>query len=303
MSVASAPHSAFELHSVRSPNSEYIASWNGVLTPKWLRFRHLLSSNGQVHSDLAYPRLDIRRGHRVLDVACGFGETSLELADRVGPLGSVLGLDCARAFVEIAQRERHITGVGNVEYRVADIETAELAPRSFDVAVSRFGIMYCASPVRALRAIARSLVPGGPLGLIAWRSLADNPCWSLAERIALRHLPPPGEQAQSCGPGPFSMADRETNERILQAAGFESVVSTQLDAELCVGRTLEEAIDYQMLVGPAGFVIREAGAAGERAVSDIQWELTRVLDDYIREDGSVWLPSSTWFVSARTPRD
>src|SRR5687767_12735495 len=99
-----------------APNASFIEHWNGILTPKWLRFRHLLSSNGQIHSDVAYPRLDIRRGHRVLDVACGFGETTLELADRVGPLGHVLGLDCTRSFIEIAERERRIAGVSNVEY-------------------------------------------------------------------------------------------------------------------------------------------------------------------------------------------
>jgi SAM-dependent methyltransferase len=283
-------------------NAPYIECWNGILTPKWLRFRHLLSSNGQVHSDLAYPKLDIRRGHRVLDVACGFGETTLELADRVGPLGSVLGIDCTQSFIEIAQREGHNSGVMNVEYRLADIETAELAPRSFDAAVSRFGIMYCASPVRALRAIGRALVPGGQLGLIAWRGIADNACWGLAEQVALRHLPRPGELAQTCGPGPFSMADRETNARILQASGFEEFTITSIDAELCVGRSLEEALEYQLVVGPAGFVIREAGEAGQHALPGIRRELSQLLQDHRRADGSVWLGSSTWFAAARKPQ-
>jgi SAM-dependent methyltransferase len=285
------------------PNAPYIECWNDVLTPKWLRFRHLLSGNGRIHSDLAYPRLSIRRGQRVLDVACGFGETTLELGDRVGPLGSVLGLDCTSAFIEIAEREREISGVNNVEYWVADIDDVLLPARAFDAAVSRFGIMFCASPVRALRTIARALVPGGELGLICWRSVAHNPCWALAEEVALRHAPPPGEQAQTCGPGPFSMADRETDERILHAAGFEDVRFVQQDAELCVGRTLQEAIDYQMLVGPAGYVIREAGAAGVEATPAIRAELRRVLQPHLRSDGSVWLASSTWFLRARTPRD
>ncbi|HKP60671.1 MAG TPA: class I SAM-dependent methyltransferase [Polyangiales bacterium] len=285
------------------PNAPFIECWNDVLTPKWLRFRHLLSGNGAIHSDLAYPRMSIRRGQRVLDVACGFGETSIELADRVGPLGSVLGVDCTSAFIEIAEREREIAGVNNVEYWVADIDDVELPPHAFDVAVSRFGIMFCASPVRALRAIKRALVPGGELGLICWRGVADNPCWKLAEDVALYHLPPPGEQAQSCGPGPFSMGDRETDERILQAAGFEDVRIVQQDAELCVGNTLTEAIDYQMLVGPAGYVLREAGERGQLAAPAIRTELGRMLARHQRNDGSVWLPSSTWFLRARTPRD
>jgi ubiquinone/menaquinone biosynthesis C-methylase UbiE len=303
MSVASANPSASERPEGATPNASFIECWNHILTPKWLRFRHLLSGNGQIHSDMAYPRLDIRRGHRVLDVACGFGETTLELADRVGPLGSVLGLDCTRSFIEIAERERHIAGVSNVAYELADIDSAPLPPRAFDVAVSRFGVMYCASPVRALRAIGRALTPGGQIGLIAWRSLANNPCWSIAEQIALRHVPPPGEQAQTCGPGPFSMSDLETNHSIMAAAGFKEVSIAQLDASLCVGRTLQEATEYQMVVGPAGYVIREAGEAGLRAAADIQNALSQALRSYRRSDGSVWLDSSTWFISGRTPRE
>jgi SAM-dependent methyltransferase len=285
------------------PNAAYIECWNDVLTPKWLSFRHLLSGNGQIHSDLAYPRLGIRRGQRVLDVACGFGETTLELADRVGPLGSALGLDCTQAFIDIAEREREISGVSNAEFRLADIEDVLLPAHAFDVAVSRFGIMFCASPVRALRTIARALVPGGELGLICWRSVAHNPCWGLAEQVALHHVPAPGEQAQTCGPGPFSMADRDTDERILAAAGFEDVRIVQQDAQLCVGRTLQEAVDYQVRVGPAGYVIREAGARGERAMPAIRAELSKAFQPHLRSDGSVWLASSTWFLRARTPRD
>jgi len=301
MTVANTSKDAFDAVPA-GPNAEYVECWNDVLTPKWVRFRHLLSGNGQVHSDLAYPSLDVRAGQRALDVACGFGENTLELAERVGKSGSALGIDCTRAFVEIARREARVAGAHNVAYQLGDIERAELAPHSFDVAVSRFGIMYCASPVRALRAIGRALVPGGRLGLIAWRRIADNQCWELAERIALRHLPRPGAEAQTCGPGPFSMADRETNLRILAAAGFEHASATRLDAELCVGRTLEEAIEYQMMVGPAGYVIREAGERGARALPRIRGELEQALRAHQRSDGSVWLGSSTWFLHARTPR-
>jgi len=188
-----------------------------------------------------------------------------------------------------------------VEYWLSDIETARLPARAYDVAVSCFGLMFCASPVRALRAIRRALVPGGRVGLVAWRSIDHNPCWGLAEQVALRHLPRPGERAASCGPGPFSLADPETNRRIMEAAGYESVTLTRHDAALCVGRSLAEAIEYQMLVGPAGFVIREAGEAGEAAAPAIRAELASTLQAHVRLDASVWLPSSTWFVQARVP--
>lgn len=284
-----------------SANAPFIACWNDVLTPKWVRFRHLLSGAGQIHSDIAYATLPLRRGDRVLDVGCGFGETTLELADRVGPEGSVLGLDCGRAFLEIAAHEQRTAGVDNVRYCEADLETASLAPASFDLAVSRFGIMFCASPVRALRNLRAALRGGGVLGLVCWRSIADNPCWGAAEAVALRHLGAPTEPSASCGPGPFAMADAATNTRILQAAGFEDIRHRRIDRPVCVGRDVDEALAYQLMVGPAGFVMREAGAIGCASQPVVERELRGLLADHQRADGSVWMDSSTWFVTARAP--
>ena len=284
-----------------SPNAPYIACWNDILAPKWLRYRHLLSGNGQIHSDVAYPQLQLRPGDHVLDVASGFGENSLELAQRVGSSGRVLGLDCTEAFVQIARREGAAAQVTNVEYLSADIETAPLKAECFDLAVSRFGLMFCASPVRALRAVARALKPKAQVALITWRSLADNPCWKLAEEIALAHLPAPGADGATCGPGLFALSDADTNTRILHAAGFEQVEAQRIDRKVCVGRTLEEAGDYQMAVGPAAFVIREAGDRSLAAHAEIQQALRRLHRRHQRADGSVWLDSSTWFVTARRP--
>ncbi len=101
-------------------NDDFIACWNEILTPKWIRFRHLLSGNGKLHSDVAIPRFDIRPGSRVLDFGCGFGETSLEIVRLVGPLGEVLGLDCTAAFLEIANHERDEAGLRNVRYELGE---------------------------------------------------------------------------------------------------------------------------------------------------------------------------------------
>ena len=99
---------------VAAENLGFVGCWNEILTPKWIRFRHLLSGNGKLHSDVAMPRFGIRPGQRVLDFGCGFGETTLELGRLVGPSGSVLGLDCTSSFVEIATRERDRARVANV---------------------------------------------------------------------------------------------------------------------------------------------------------------------------------------------
>jgi ubiquinone/menaquinone biosynthesis C-methylase UbiE len=156
-------------------NDEFISCWNDILTPKWIRFRHLLSGNGKLHSDVAIPRFGIRLGDRVLDFGCGFGETSLELGRRVGPSGEVLGLDCTSSFIDIANRERDEAGLSHVRYELGDAQVHRLEASHFDVAFARFGVMFFESAVRALRNVHAALVPGGKVCLIVWRSLVAEP--------------------------------------------------------------------------------------------------------------------------------
>lgn len=280
-------------------NEDFIGCWNDILTPKWIRFRHLLSGNGKLHSDVGIPLFDIRPGNRVLDFGCGFGETSLELGRRVGPSGEVLGLDCTTAFIDIANRERDEAGLRNVRYELGDAQEHPLQASYYDVAFARFGVMFFESAVRALRNVHRALVPGGKLCLIVWRRLADNPAWGLAKTVVREFLPPPGPAAQTCGPGPFSWADEETDRSMLAAAGFTEVELFQRnDLDMCIGRTVEEAIDYQLLVGPSGEIVREAGEEGRRLQPEIRARLAEALRPHLREDG-VYLPSSTWLIMAR----
>src|SRR5689334_1007431 len=280
-------------------NEGFVACWNEILTPKWIRFRHLLSGNGKIHSDIAMPRFEIRPGQRVLDIGCGFGETCLEIGRLVTPSGEVVGLDCTDAFLEIANRERDASGLSHVRYEVGDAQVFALPANHFDVAFARFGVMFFESAVRALRNMHRALKPGGKVCLIVWRSLADNPAWGAAKKIVLQYLPPPGDAAQSCGPGPFSWADEETDRRMLEAGGFSDVeLFERIDADICVGRTVEEAIEYQILVGPSGEIVREAGEEGQRRLPEIRKALAKLMEANLREDG-VYLPSSTWAIVAR----
>ena len=287
------------MNDIAADNLGFVECWNEILTPKWIRFRHLLSGNGKIHSDIAYGDFGIRPGDKVLDIGCGFGETALEIAEIVGPAGEVVGIDCTDAFLGIANEERDQAGAMNVRYEIGDAQVCDLPESYFDVAYSRFGVMFFQSAVRALRNANRALKPGGKVCLIVWRSLADNPCWGAAKEVALRHLPPPGEDAATCGPGPFSMASEETDRAMLAAAGFTEVdVFKQIDADVCIGRDIEEAIDYQLLVGPSGEIVREAGELGQQRLPALREDLHELMAPYLRDDG-VWMPSSTWAIMAR----
>jgi SAM-dependent methyltransferase len=281
-------------------NDDFIACWNQILTPKWVQFRHLLSGNGKIHSDVAFSRyIELRPGQRVLDIGCGFGETCLEIGQKVGPQGQVTGIDCTAEFLAIANRERDQAGATNVRYIKGDAQDHAFAQDYFDLAFSRFGIMFFASAVRALRNARRALKPGGRMMAIVWRTLTDNPCWGDAKQIALRHLPPPGDGAMTCGPGPFSMADEDTDRAMFAAAGFAEVdLFERMDLDICIGCTIEEAIDYQILVGPSGEIIREAGDEGQRKLPTIRSEMAEHFRPFVRADGQVWMPSSTWVIGA-----
>ena len=280
-------------------NDDFISCWNEILVPKWNRFRHLLSGNGAVHSSMAYEYFDIQPGDKVLDIGCGYGETCLEMGKMVGPEGEVLGLDCTETFLDIANKERDEAGLDNVKFVLGDAQTYALPENYYDVVYSRFGVMFFQNIVYALKNAHKTLKPGGKLCMIVWRTIGDNPCWGMAKEIALKHLPPPGDSAQTCGPGPFALADEETDRAMLRAAGFEKVdLFKRNDADVCIGTSLEEAIDFQILVGPSGEIIREAAELGQEKLPEVREDMRKSMENYVR-DGGVYMPSSTWLIMAR----
>ena len=281
-------------------NEGFVRCWNEILTPKWTRFRHLLSGNGEEHSSVAFERgtFEVRPGEHVLDIGCGFGETCLHMARMVTESGSVLGIDCTQAFIDVAERERVEAGVRNVRYELADAQVCRLPDEHFDLAFSRFGVMFFESAVAAMRNAHRALKPGGRLYLVVWARLADNPAWKVAKDVALKYLPPPGTGAATCGPGPFSMSDEETDRLMLQAAGFTQIDRfDRIDIDMRVGTDIDEAIDYQILVGPSGEIIREAGDLGQARLPEIRRDLEEIYRDHVRPDG-VYMPSSSWAIAA-----
>lgn len=284
-------------------NDVVIEAWNTVLYDKFVRFKHLLVAGLAGHSDELLARNLFPVGARVLDVGCGFGDSTIRIARAVGPRGAAVGVDCAEKFVRAAEREAAEVGVSNAQFFGADVQGGDLHG-PYDHAFSRFGTMFFMMPGVALRNIRSALKPGGVLTQIVWRKREDNP-WLHDAELKVREIVPVVSHENTdqvhCGPGPFSMAGPDMVSSMLMSAGFTGVAFERFDTDICIGRDLEDAIEFATALGPAGEIIRLAGADGERLRPTVVAALRQTLARYVRGDG-VWAPSSTWFISARRAR-
>lgn len=238
-----------------APDSALVDFWNEVLAPKFIRYRHILVGGLSRHSEAVFPRLNIGAGHRILDVGCGFGDTAIRLAAQTGPAGQVLGVDCCQAFLDHAWDAAEKMWVPNVRFARCDMEQVIATP-PFDMVFSRFGTMFFANPVTGLRSMRMALKPGGRLAHIVWRRREDNPWLISARDIVRQFLPAPGQDALTCGPGPFSMADKAVTRAQMEAAGFADIRFERIDAKVNVGRDIADAIAFQLAIGPAGETFR-----------------------------------------------
>ncbi len=281
-------------------DTAFVQFWNEVLAPKFIRFKHILVGGLSKHSEAIFPTLPVHQGDRVLDVGCGFGDTAIRLAALVGPDGSVTGIDCCDAFLDDARREARARGLTNVSFVRGDAEIV-LPTNQFDFVFARFGTMFFANPVAGLRNMRKALRPGGRMVHIVWRTRADNPWLSMAKDIVLRFLPPPGEDAQTCGPGPFSMTNEDTVRAMMTAAGYGEIEFRRVDAPVLVGKDVSDAIAFQLAIGPAGEVFREAGALAEEKRLEIEAALAQAISRQTLSDDGIVMESSSWVISAINP--
>jgi ubiquinone/menaquinone biosynthesis C-methylase UbiE len=285
---------------VASANEEAIEAWDGPLFDRFLQFRHLLTEGLGVHGEEALRLVPPAAGERVLDIGCGFGDTTQRIADLVGPTGAVLGVDAASRFIEAASRDAEEAGVRNARFAVADIEATSFEER-FDLAFSRMGTMFFANPVAALRNVRGALVGGGRLAMVVWRAKVENDWVYRAQTITERFLTKPEEYDEpTCGPGPFSMANADTTSGILRSAGFEDISLRRCDRPIVIGLDLDEAVELVMSLGPAGEILRLAGERAAHLHEPITEALREGLADWAGPDG-VTAPASTWIVTARAP--
>jgi ubiquinone/menaquinone biosynthesis C-methylase UbiE len=285
---------------VSSANAEAIEAWDGPLFDRFVRFREILTTGLGNHGEEALRLFPPRPGQRVLDVGCGFGDTTQRIAGLVAPDGEAVGVDAASNFIDMAARESEDAGVSNARFAVVDVQFDDLGG-PYDMAFSRMGTMFFANPVAALRNVRGALRPGGRLAMVVWRDRVANEWMYRAQQIVENIVSRPDEYDEpTCGPGPFSMANADTVTDILVHSGFEDIQLNRCDLPILIGHDVQEAMDLAMALGPGGEILRLQGERAAHLHGEVRDALREGLSEFETVDG-VRAPASTWIVSATAP--
>ena len=275
---------------------DQIQYWNETAGPKWVRYQETLDAQIGPLGREAMDRTAVRPGERVLDVGCGCGDTTIELAKRVGPSGKVLGVDVSAPMLEHASRRITAAGVKNATVERGDAGAHRFEPGSFDVLFSRFGVMFFPDPTAAFANLRGALRAGGRLGFICWQPIDRNswvmiPVMAAAQHVALP--PPPGPEE----PGPFSFADPDRVRRILGGAGFENVAVDPYETafDVAAGGTMDEAVEFIMQIGPMSVALKDASEDQKQRVAGAVRE---AFAPHVTPEGTVRLGAACWIVSA-----
>ena len=284
---------------VAAANAEAIEAWDGPLFDVFVKYRHVVVAGLKQFGDEALRLYPPPPGGRVLDIGCGFGDTTQDLAELVGPEGSALGIDAAPHFIAAAREEAGEAGVANARFAVVDPESTPFAPdERFDYAFSRMGTMFFANPVAALRNVREALVPGAQLVMCVWRSKEENEWAIRPQQITERFVTKPDEYEEpTCGPGPFSMGNADTASGILKSAGYADITLRRCDLPFGSGADLDEAVSLAMSLGPAGEILRLQGERAEHLHEPIREAIREGMAEFATDDG-VLTPASVWIVSA-----
>ena len=233
-------------------------------------------------------------GRRVLDVGCGCGHTSLQLAVAVGATGNVVGLDISVPMTGVGTRRAAGAGFGRLRFVAADAQTDDLGG-PYDAVFSRFGVMFFADPVTAFGNIRSAVVTGAPLSFVCWQPVSENPWMTTANRAAMAivDFAPRGVGAAD----PFAFGDPEQVRTILGDAGWADVeiVPHVTDIAIGGGGTVDEAVELMIELGPA-----KAALEGQAATKcdEVRAAMRAALAPH-HHGGAVWLSGATWLVSAR----
>jgi ubiquinone/menaquinone biosynthesis C-methylase UbiE len=272
-------------------NEDQIALWNGTAGQAWVERQASLDRLFEPFERLLADVAAEHKAQRVLDVGCGTGATTLAVARRLGAQAEATGVDISEPMIALARERAQREGL-NARFVSTDAQTHPFDAGSFDLIVSRFGVMFFEEPVAAFTNLRRAAKPNAPLALIAWRSAADNPFMTAAERAAVPYLPAmPARKPDE--PGQFGFADQSRVRSILDKAGWKNIDIQPLDVPCTLPASELDA--YVTKLGPLGRVL---GDADERTRAQVLEKVRAAFAPYVH-GAEVRFNAACWLISAK----
>ena len=271
--------------------TDQAAVWNGRAGCAWVEAQETLDRMFLPFEELLAGAIPAGSGQSVLDVGCGTGATTLALARRLGTTGRAVGIDISETMIGLARTRAERDGAG-ATFIVADAQTHAFQAASFDLVVSRFGVMFFDHPVQAFTNLRTAVKDGGGLRAIAWRAPSENPFMTTAERAAaplLPHLP----ARRPDGPGQFAFADSRKVAQILKDGGWTAIDVQPIDVT-CTLPT-PELERYMTRLGPLGQVLQEAD---EPTRSRVIEAVRAAFQPFVHGD-EVRYTAACWLIAAR----
>lgn len=271
-------------------NVGQLRAWDGETGDFWTENAERYDSGVAAYRQPFLDTAAVQSKDRVLDVGCGAGQTTRDAA-RLASDGHALGVDLSSRMVELARHIAERDGVKNAEFAQADVQSHLFDEKTFDLAISRTGVMFFGDPVAAFTNVGRALRPGGRLVLMVWQAFERNEWISsyFAALAAGRDMPPPPAE----GPGPFSFGDPDRVRALLGSAGFSDVRLTDRRERMYVGTDADDGCRF--IAGQFDGALRGLDAAARgRAVDALHASMAAH-----QTEGGVLYDSAAWFVEAR----
>ena len=268
--------------------------WSGKGGDYWVEKQSEMDIMLNPLGEKALVKLGLQSNSKVLDIGCGCGATTLEIAKIVSE-GAVTGLDISVPMLDKAKSEAKIQGIANVDFKVIDVQVEQLGYEEYDSVYSRFGVMFFDDPFEAFKNIFSSVKVGGELSFVCWQDPSLNPWQSLSLQVIREYLDMPSPPPRS--PGPFAFHEKDYVKEILEKSGFSNISfdNNQEDITMFAGKSLEEASEDYLAINPV--VTEMLKDSTDDLKSEIVESLKEAFSDFHRGDGLVF-PSATWVVSA-----
>ena len=268
--------------------------WSGKGGDIWVERQNAMDTMLSPLGEAALNKLNLNEGENVLDIGCGCGHATLNIAKRISPDGQVTGLDISEPMLKRAKESANEMSISNASFNCVDVQTDDMGEEVYSAAFSRFGVMFFEDPVAAFCNINKSLITGASLSFVCWQSPALNPWQSLFIEAVKKYVDLPSPPPRS--PSPFAFMESEYVSSILEESNFQNIIIEGHEAEVNMfsGRSLSDSVKDYISINPV--VSGMLKDSTEQEKTEIINSAIEAFSPYYSAKGLMF-PSATWLVT------